>query len=648
MAEVTKVSIDGTSYDIQDSTAQAAVSVLEPSASATDVGKYLKVKTVADGKVTEYEFGSGGGGGGGTDDYIDLVNKPSINSITLTGNKSLSDIGAASQSAFNDLNAMVAKDVSISMTNSTSLANLAAYDGLTKTSATNLATYTPSTSPSVSPSIRDYCSLGEKKWLVGFKYKITKLDNTLGDPECIRLFLGNSLYIDSAVVYDEWVEVSEIASVNLTRVYLILRNYATAPTAGQLKIEVKDYFVYDISDISNGDLVNYIANRQNTNYTDGTVSYSFEDFSDKLKQSLNQINVKNYGVVGDGITDDTTAIKRLLSEMYGNFYFPAGTYKITGTIEIPGNSVLYGDGDSTVIDMSSCDGLLSCVFRSEDTSYFYPYILARHDNTVIRKIKLVGNDTTHEDRHAGIAIMDAENCIVGDCTVYNINCDVNQSGSGTANVSGYGIMVTRSKNVNVERCYVEKCGYECIGVVDDCDCCVVRDCYTKDGYRCCIQVHRGSSNVLVENCYMKQTNDKYHSCFTVHGLENQECKNLRVMKCTMELTQNGSQPYDYCAPLQIMSYADKILLMGNIVFGGKRALYITTSTHDAKVIGNDLACNDDSDYGVYITSSNAIIIGNKLVNEASEPVNTFASNGQIIFGNIGIGDTVYNASGVSF
>lgn len=37
--------------------------------------------------------GSSGGGGGGTTDYTDLTNKPQINGVTLTGNKSTSDIG---------------------------------------------------------------------------------------------------------------------------------------------------------------------------------------------------------------------------------------------------------------------------------------------------------------------------------------------------------------------------------------------------------------------------------------------------------------------------------------------------------------------------------------------------------------------------
>lgn len=43
-----------------------------------------------------------GGGGGGTDNYNELSNKPKINNITLTGNKSLSNLGIASAAALND------------------------------------------------------------------------------------------------------------------------------------------------------------------------------------------------------------------------------------------------------------------------------------------------------------------------------------------------------------------------------------------------------------------------------------------------------------------------------------------------------------------------------------------------------------------
>lgn len=39
--------------------------------------------------------GGGGGGGGGTTNYNDLSNKPKIGGVTLSGNKSLADLGIA-------------------------------------------------------------------------------------------------------------------------------------------------------------------------------------------------------------------------------------------------------------------------------------------------------------------------------------------------------------------------------------------------------------------------------------------------------------------------------------------------------------------------------------------------------------------------
>ena len=45
---------------------------------------------------------SGGGGGGGTDSYNDLENKPQINSVTLSGNKSLANLGIQGELTFDN------------------------------------------------------------------------------------------------------------------------------------------------------------------------------------------------------------------------------------------------------------------------------------------------------------------------------------------------------------------------------------------------------------------------------------------------------------------------------------------------------------------------------------------------------------------
>lgn len=58
-------------------------------------GQYLYKKSDQD-----FDFGwkTGGGGGGGTSDYLDLDNKPSINNVELTGNKTAAQLGLATPS----------------------------------------------------------------------------------------------------------------------------------------------------------------------------------------------------------------------------------------------------------------------------------------------------------------------------------------------------------------------------------------------------------------------------------------------------------------------------------------------------------------------------------------------------------------------
>ena len=62
-----------------------------PAVGVNDDGKVLKASYT--GGVGSYSWQTGSGGGGGTSDYSDLENKPQINSVTLSGNKTTSDLG---------------------------------------------------------------------------------------------------------------------------------------------------------------------------------------------------------------------------------------------------------------------------------------------------------------------------------------------------------------------------------------------------------------------------------------------------------------------------------------------------------------------------------------------------------------------------
>ncbi|WP_066307628.1 glycosyl hydrolase family 28-related protein [Bacillus sp. FJAT-29814] len=64
------------------------------------------------------------------------------------------------------------------------------------------------------------------------------------------------------------------------------------------------------------------------------------------------INVKDYGAIGDGVTDDTEAIQRALQDSRAHkIYFPTGEYKITKEIRISDKTEI--DGNHAILKAAS-------------------------------------------------------------------------------------------------------------------------------------------------------------------------------------------------------------------------------------------------------------------------------------------------------
>ena len=64
------------------------------------------------------------------------------------------------------------------------------------------------------------------------------------------------------------------------------------------------------------------------------------------------ISAKDYGAVGDGVTDDTQALECAFADaarLHVALYVPAGTYMIRRPLTLKSGMEVYGDGDNTVI-----------------------------------------------------------------------------------------------------------------------------------------------------------------------------------------------------------------------------------------------------------------------------------------------------------
>ncbi len=147
-----------------------------------------------------------------------------------------------------------------------------------------------------------------------------------------------------------------------------------APVIGNTEIltEFSDILAFQTNYTYSGQAAaGYVAQ---TGPTAGTpISQSLQSWLDQFA------TVKDFGAVGDGVTDDTAAINRALYQIYcrevnpqirRGLFFPAGVYLVTESIIIPPFATLYGEGaDNSIIRMTSGDdsALRAYVARTGDS-----------------------------------------------------------------------------------------------------------------------------------------------------------------------------------------------------------------------------------------------------------------------------------------
>lgn len=147
------------------------------------------------------------------------------------------------------------------------------------------------------------------------------------------------------------------------------------------------------------------------------------------------VNVKDFGAVGDGVTDDTTAIQNALSSnVAAAVYFPPGTYKITACLDnTNGYRRLYAES-----------GLVGVTIQSTSTDYII-------DNTGSNYSIIENIDFQSSTARVGV-YYNRSNTVAGTYSQYNVlrNCRVQLATNGSAN-GGVGVVAyyNRSAELNL-------------------------------------------------------------------------------------------------------------------------------------------------------------------------------------------------------
>ncbi len=125
-----------------------------------------------------------------------------------------------------------------------------------------------------------------------------------------------------------------------------------APVVGNTEV------LTEFSDIL-GFATSYTYDGAAAGYTVQTGATAGSPISQSLQSRLDSYAIiTDFGAKGDGTTDDTAAINRALNQLYcreinpqirRSLFFPAGTYIVTDTINVPPYAKLYGEGSNSSI-----------------------------------------------------------------------------------------------------------------------------------------------------------------------------------------------------------------------------------------------------------------------------------------------------------
>lgn len=169
------------------------------------------------------------------------------------------------------------------------------------------------------------------------------------------------------------------------------------------------------------------------------------------------VNVKEYGAVGDGVTDDSTAIQSAIDYVGGlgggTVYLPVGVYLIGNTLSVSSNIEILGASKEATIIKDHADLGANRLFLIEGTDVDYIKNVSFKNLTFKNGVAstdtyVIGKDGIRTDYVDGF---------------YLKNCKITEI-EGT-----FGVVTKRTKNITVQHCHFYRWTYSAMTCLIECE-----------------------------------------------------------------------------------------------------------------------------------------------------------------------------------
>lgn len=259
------------------------------------------------------------------------------------------------------------------------------------------------------------------------------------------------------------------------------------------------------------------------------------------------VSVTDYGAVGDGTTDDTTAVQAALTAG-GRIYAPAGTY-LCSSLTVGSNTEIYGDGPGLTI------------FKLKNTTNASLFLVTAKSFVTFKNFKISGN-SANQSAGNGIYVTGAST----DITCENVLID---------DYYDWGFNFTQGTRFRLNGCGATngKAGANANA--------------TRGGYLFGTSVPNSADDVEAVNCYASGSNNFTDGFMSEYGNDH------RIIGCRTAVKYTGFK-----------IKGDNCIVQGCYATGGVQGYQTQRGSHNLVFNGNiAYRCNDS---GFYITNSDTV------------------------------------------